>query len=118
MMCVSSAVRAAALIVSPWRTATVRAVVFPMAPGDDARGIRDDGAVVEENVDVILRRQQGGDVALQHNGGTGGALDSLGDLGVGGMDQSADLVCSLREIRPFDTITDGHAGAPFPMLMS
>jgi len=27
-------------------------------------------------------------------------------------------LCSLREIRPFDTITDGHAGAPFPMLMS
>jgi len=27
-------------------------------------------------------------------------------------------VCSLREIRPFDTITDGHAGAPFPMLIS
>ncbi len=27
-------------------------------------------------------------------------------------------VCSLREIRPFDMITDGHAGAPFPMLMS
>jgi len=29
-----------------------------------------------------------------------------------------ESLCSLREIRPFDTITDGHAEAPFPMLMS
>src|SRR5437764_14510218 len=62
-----------------------------VAGGDDALGIRDDGAVVEEDVDVVLRRQQGGDVALQDEVGTVGALDGLGDLGVGGVDQIADF---------------------------
>src|SRR5580692_11618558 len=34
--------------------------------GDDAVRVRDDAAVVEEYVHVVLRRQQGADVAVQH----------------------------------------------------
>src|SRR5256884_5632247 len=40
-----------------------------LAAGDDSIGIRDDAAVVEKNVDVVLRRQQRTDVALQHEVG-------------------------------------------------
>ena len=62
-----------------------------VAAGDDSLGIRDDRAVVEEYIDVVLRRQQGADVALQHEVRAVGALDGLGHLSVGAMDQIADL---------------------------
>src|SRR4029453_19577327 len=61
------------------------------AAGDDPLGVGDDGAVVEEDVDVVLRRQQGGDVALQDEIGLPGALVGLDHLWVGGVDQVADL---------------------------
>src|SRR6266498_2287643 len=55
-------------------------VVVPA--GDDPLGIRDDGAVVEEHVDVILRRQQRADVPAEHEVRTVGELDGLDDLRV------------------------------------
>jgi hypothetical protein len=62
-----------------------------VAPGDDVLGIGDDSAVVEKDVDVVLRRQQRADIALQNEVGTIDELDGLGDFPVGGMDQVADL---------------------------
>lgn len=59
--------------------------------GDDSLRIGDDGAVVEKYVDVVLRRQQGADVALQHEVRTVGELDGFGDLSVGSVDQIADF---------------------------
>src|ERR1700730_3798633 len=59
--------------------------------GDDPVGIRDNGAVVEKYVDVVLRRQQRADVALQHEVRPVGALDGFGYLRVRGVDQVADL---------------------------
>ena len=50
---------------SPWDGQRARALVL-VAAGDDSRRIRDDGAVVEKHVDVVLRRQQRADVALQY----------------------------------------------------
>ena len=62
-----------------------------VAGGDDRLRIRHDRAVVEEHVDVVLGRQQGTDVALQDEVRLPGSLDGLGDLGIGGVDQVADL---------------------------
>jgi hypothetical protein len=53
--------------------------------------IGDDGAVVEEHVDVVLGRQEGADVALQHDGRRDGALDGLNDPRARGVDRLADL---------------------------
>ena len=61
------------------------------AGGDDSLGIGDYGAVIQEDVDMVLRRQQGGDVALENEVWTVGALDGLGDLRIGCVDQIADL---------------------------
>src|SRR5438132_1034499 len=58
-----------------------------VAGGDDSLGIRDDRAVVEKDVDVVPGGQQGADVALQHEIWPVGALDCLGDLGIGVVDQ-------------------------------
>ena len=62
-----------------------------MAAGDDSRRIRDDGAVVEKHVDVVLRRQQRADVALQYEVRTVGAFDRFGNLVVGRVDEIANL---------------------------
>ena len=62
-----------------------------MPGGDNSLGIGDDGAVVEKYVDVVLRRQQGADVALKHEVRTVGTLDGFGNVSVGGVDQLADL---------------------------
>jgi len=62
------------------------------ACGDDSLGIGDDGAVIQEGVDMVLRRQQGGDVALENEVWTVGAFDGLGDLWICGVDQIADLM--------------------------
>ena len=40
---------------------------------------------------MVLRRQQGGDVALENGVWTVGALDGFGDLWIGGVDRIADL---------------------------
>jgi hypothetical protein len=56
-----------------------------VARSDDPVGIRDDGAVVEEHVDVILCCQQRADVALQDEIRLAGALDGFGYLRVGGV---------------------------------
>src|SRR5262249_15910526 len=57
----------------------------------DSLGIRDYAVVVEKYVDVVLRRQQGADVALQHEVRTVGELDGFDDLFIRGVDQIADL---------------------------
>ena len=62
-----------------------------MAGGDDAVRVGHDRAVVEEDVDVVLRGQQGADVALEDEVRLDRALDRLLDLGVGGVDEVADL---------------------------
>ncbi len=62
-----------------------------MTGGDDALGIRDDGAVVEKDVHVLLRCHDGADVALEDEVRTVRALDGFGHLGVGGVDQFAGL---------------------------
>ena len=64
-------------------------VIVPSS--DDAFGIGDNRAVVEKYVDVVLRRQQGADVALKHEVRTIGALDGFGNVWVGGVDQLANL---------------------------
>jgi hypothetical protein len=59
------AVRARALMVSPWRMATVRAVALSRPAVMIPSGSGTDGAVIEEDVDMVLRRQQGDDIALE-----------------------------------------------------
>ena len=66
-----------------------------MAPGDDLLRVGDDRSVIEEDVHVVLRRQQCADVALQNEVGAVGELDRLGDLRVGGVDQVSDLVADV-----------------------
>src|SRR6202034_3014619 len=51
-----------------------------VASRDDPVRVRDDRAVVEEDVDVIPGRQQRADVALQDEVGQAGALDGPGHL--------------------------------------
>ena len=63
-----------------------------MATGDDALGVRDDGAVVEEDVDVVLGSQQRADVALKYEVRLDGPLDRLLDLRVGLVHEVSDLV--------------------------
>jgi hypothetical protein len=55
-----------------------------VAAGDDPLGVRDDPAVVEEDVDVVLGRQESADVALEDEIRLDPPLDGLLDLGVGG----------------------------------
>src|SRR6516225_9259683 len=62
-----------------------------MPGGDDAVGIRDDAAVVDEYVHVVPGRQQRADVALEHEVRLPAPLDGLRYLRVGGMHQVADL---------------------------
>jgi hypothetical protein len=78
-------------MVSPWRMATVRAVALSRPAVMIPSGSGTDGAVTEEDVDMVLRRQQGGDVALENEVWTACALDGLGTLWVSGVDQIADL---------------------------
>src|SRR5207249_5397171 len=59
--------------------------------GDHALGIGNDRAVVQKNIDVVLRRQKRADVALQHEIRTVRALDRFDNVFVGGVDQLADF---------------------------
>ena len=70
-----------------------RAVLLPA--GDDALRVGNDRAVVEEHVDVVLGRQQRGDVAVQHEVRLNGPLDRLDHLGIGGMHEIPDLLADL-----------------------
>src|ERR1700745_4256786 len=54
---------------------------------NDPVRVSDNAAVVKEYVDVILRRQQRADVALEDEVRLRGALDGFGHLRVGAMDQ-------------------------------
>jgi hypothetical protein len=62
-----------------------------VTPGDDVLGVGDHRSVIQENVDVLLRRQESADVALQDEVGAVSELDRLRDLSIGGVDQVSDL---------------------------
>src|SRR6266511_4421485 len=65
---------------------------FVLVPaGDDPLRIGNDRAVIQEDVDVILCRQQGADVALEHEVGTVPELDGLNHARVGSMDKLPNL---------------------------
>jgi len=70
---------------------------------DDAVRVGD-GGIVDEDVDVVFRRQQGADVALQHEVRLHGALDGLLDLAVGRVRDLAYLLADRllpgRQRRP------------------
>jgi hypothetical protein len=50
------------------------------------------GRVVDKHVDVGFRREQGTNVAVQHEVGLDGSFDGLLDVGVRGMDEIANLL--------------------------
>jgi hypothetical protein len=57
---------------------------------DDPFGIGSNW-VIDKNVDVVPRREQGADVALKHEIRTVGALDGFAYVWIGGVDQLANL---------------------------
>src|ERR1022692_921803 len=83
-----------------------------VASGDDPVGIRDDSAVVQEYVDVVLRREQRADVALQDEVRLAGAFDGLGYFHVGGVDEVADLAADglLPSGQGIDVSIHGRVG--------
>lgn len=62
-----------------------------MSAGDDPVRIGDDAAVVDEDVDVILGREERANVAVKHEVRELGALDGFDHLWVGGVDEVANL---------------------------
>src|SRR4051794_22227894 len=70
-----------------------RLVVVPA--GDDALGVGDDRAVVEEHVHVVLRGQQRADVAVKDEIRLDAPFDRLADFGVGGVHELADLTADV-----------------------
>ncbi len=79
-----------------------RAGCFIVVPAsNDPFRIRNGGSVVEKYVDMILRREQGADVALQHKVRTVCALDSFNNLWVGGVDDLTHLAAD--SLLPIDT---------------
>lgn len=67
--------------------------------GDDPVRIRNDSAVVQKDVDVVLRRQQCADVAVQDKVRLGGALDGFLNVSVSGVDQRADVAADRLLLR-------------------
>jgi hypothetical protein len=63
--------------------------------GDDPVGIRNDGAVIQKHVDVVLGGQKRADVPVQDEVRQLGALDRLGDFRIRGMNQCADLATDV-----------------------
>src|SRR4029079_12574832 len=63
-----------------------------VTPGDDPLWVRNDPPVVQEDRHVVLRRQQGDHVPLEHEIRLDGPLDRLLDIGVRGMDEVPDLL--------------------------
>ncbi|HJW22917.1 MAG TPA: hypothetical protein VJ506_10855 [Candidatus Limnocylindrales bacterium] len=72
-----------------------------MAAGDDALGVGHDRAVVQEDVDMVLRGEERGDLALNDEVRLDPALDRLLDPGVGLVqerpDASADRLLPRRQ---------------------
>ena len=102
----------------PDRHGPRRLVVVPA--GDDVLRIRHDRAVVEKDVDVVFRREQRADVALEDEVRAISELDRLGDLRVRGVHEVADLAAD--RLLPLRQRVDvavhsrvgrvGHDGAP------
>ena len=63
-----------------------------VSAGDDALWVGDDRAVVQEDIDPGLRRQQRADVTFERKIRLAGALDGLLHLRIRRMDQVADLL--------------------------
>src|SRR5205807_3955407 len=88
--------------------------------------IRHDASVVQEHVDVVLGRQQGADVSLQHEVRLPGALDGFGYVLVDAMNQFANLATDrlLPIGQRFDVginprVGDvGHGGSAFALTDS
>src|ERR1051326_697335 len=78
---------------------------------DDAVGIPD-GRVVDEDVDVVLGREQGADVALQNEVGPHRSLDRLLHFGVGGVHKLAHALADrlLPVGEPADVLVDARIG--------
>src|SRR5215207_2414690 len=66
-----------------------------VAAGDDALRIRNDRAVVKEDVHMIFGGEQCADVALQYEIGLDSPLDRFHDLRVDGMNKIANLLTNL-----------------------
>lgn len=66
-----------------------------VAAGDDVVGVGHDGAVVEEQVDVVLAGQQCAHVTVEHEVGLHRAFDRLLDVGFGGVNQVAQLAAQI-----------------------
>ena len=77
--------------------------LVPVTAGDDAFRVRHDAAVVQEDVDVVLRGEQRADVAVEHEVRLDRPLDRLLDRGVRLMDEIAhplaDLLLPVRAAR-------------------
>jgi hypothetical protein len=98
MTCRNKAISAGAVTAPPYRIATARPA-FPAWPAVMIPRGRDDAPAAEE-------------CALQDKAGAVGALDGLGDLRVGGVDQLAHLSAegSLPAGQDIDTGIDSRAG--------
>jgi len=70
-----------------------------LARADDPVRVGNHRAVVEENVDVVLRGEQHAHVSVQEEERQLVALDRFGDLRVGSVDQGADLTDVLLPVR-------------------
>src|SRR5829696_10169684 len=66
-----------------------------MSRGDDPLGVGNDPAVVQEDVDMILRREQRADVPFTHEVGPHFALDRLLDPRIGGVNEVTHPVANL-----------------------
>ena len=66
-----------------------------VAGGDDALRVRRDAAVIHEDVDVVLRGEQRADIAIEVEMGLDGVLDLLEHIGIGRVEELADLLADL-----------------------
>jgi hypothetical protein len=73
-----------------------------------------DGGVVEEDVEVVLRDEEGGDVGVRDEIRLRGPLDRLLDLEVGGVREFADLLTDrpLPGGQPVDKGVEVRVGVP------
>jgi hypothetical protein len=69
-------------------------LVFVSA-GDNSLRVGHDATIVKEYIDVVFGGQQGADVALEHEVWLARALDCFNDLGIGGVNQLANLAADL-----------------------
>jgi len=70
------------------------------------------GGVVDEDVDMVLGREQGADVGLQHEVGQHRALDRFRDLGIGVVDELTYLLADglLSVGQPVDIVVHPGVG--------